>query len=406
MTKLPPPRTIKTAILRMDSTIINREGIDKILSTMMPTEEEKNTILEAQLANPEIPLGTAENFLLTLAGIPALEARLKLWAFRLDYDILEKEIAEQLMDWKMSMEEIEKSDTLKIILGTLLSVGNFLNGLEAKGFQLEYLAKVPEVKDTVHKHSLLHHLCQIVLEKFPNSSDLYSELGSVTRASRVEYDEVAKTLNKMEADCKTSWEHLKVIAKHDGSVSHMKSRMSEFLADCAERISVLTIVQRRVNNRFKKLLLFLGFNSSSVKEMKPNVVLKVLSEFALEYRTTRERVKEQIEKKVNHRERNKTRGKMITEVSAARLFEKRNSLKTCLSFRLRSSVPKNNKPTRSCARSWAVATPTTSRTSVAAPANGAPFLVSSLGVFPMDRASTICRRTNRMATTRRSSKVS
>lgn len=42
--------------------------------------------------------------------------------------------------------------------------------------------------------------------------------------------------------------------------------------------------------------------------------LSTVSEFALEYRTTRERVKEQLEKKANHRERNKTRGKMITEV--------------------------------------------------------------------------------------------
>ncbi len=30
MTKLPPSRTIKTAILKMDSTIINREGIEVI----------------------------------------------------------------------------------------------------------------------------------------------------------------------------------------------------------------------------------------------------------------------------------------------------------------------------------------------------------------------------------------
>lgn len=28
MTKLPPPRTIKAAIMKMDSTIINREGIE------------------------------------------------------------------------------------------------------------------------------------------------------------------------------------------------------------------------------------------------------------------------------------------------------------------------------------------------------------------------------------------
>ena len=303
MTKLPPPRAIRTAIIRMDATIINREGIEKILSTMMPTEEEKNTIMEAQSANPDIPLGSAENFLLTLAQITALEARLKLWAFRLDYDILEKECAEQLMDLKQSMEQIEKSETLRVILGTLLSVGNFLNGVEAKGFALDYLAKVPEVKDTVHKHSLLHHLCQMVLEKFPNTGDLYSELGAVTRSSRVDYDEVAKTLAKMDSDCKASWDHLKVIAKHDGALSTWKSRMSEFLADCAERINVLTIVQRRVNNRFKKLLVYLGFASSTAKELKPNLMLKVLSEFALEYRTTRERVKEQLEKREKTRER-------------------------------------------------------------------------------------------------------
>jgi hypothetical protein len=42
-----------------------------------------------------------------------------------------------------------------------------------------------------------------------------------------------------------------------------------------------------------------------------------VSEFALEYRTTRERVLQQLEKKANHRERNKTRGKMITDVRLA-----------------------------------------------------------------------------------------
>ena len=40
---------------------------------------------------------------------------------------------------------------------------------------------MPEVKDTIHKHSLLYHMTYWVLEKFPDSGDLYSELGPVTR---------------------------------------------------------------------------------------------------------------------------------------------------------------------------------------------------------------------------------
>jgi len=56
---------------------------------MMPTEEEKTQILDAQMSSPDIPLGSAENFLLTLGSISDLEQRLRLWAFTLEYDAIE-----------------------------------------------------------------------------------------------------------------------------------------------------------------------------------------------------------------------------------------------------------------------------------------------------------------------------
>lgn len=56
---------------------------------------------------------------------------------------------------------------------------------QAKAFELSYLEKVPEVKDTVHKQSLLHHVCTMVVENFPDSSDLYSEIGAITRSAKV-----------------------------------------------------------------------------------------------------------------------------------------------------------------------------------------------------------------------------
>lgn len=88
MTKLPPPRAIKAAILKMDATVVTREGIDKLLN-MLPTDEERGKIQEAQMINPELPLGSAEQFLLTLGSISELSARLKLWAFKLDFEISE-----------------------------------------------------------------------------------------------------------------------------------------------------------------------------------------------------------------------------------------------------------------------------------------------------------------------------
>lgn len=56
---------------------------------------------------------------------------------------------------------------------------------KASGFHINYLAKVPEVKDTVHKHSLLHHLCVTINELYTDSTDLYSEISAIARCSKV-----------------------------------------------------------------------------------------------------------------------------------------------------------------------------------------------------------------------------
>ncbi|CAL1584451.1 unnamed protein product [Knipowitschia caucasica] len=314
LTVLPPPRTIKTAILNFDEYALNKEGIEKIL-TMIPTEEEKQRIQEAQLVNPDLPLGSAEQFLLTLSSISELSARLQLWAFKMDYEATEKEVAEPLQDLKEGMEQLEKNKTLRCILSTLLSIGNFLNGSNAKGFELTYLEKVPEVKDTVHKQSLLHHACSIVVENFPQSTDLYSEIGAITRIAKVDFDQLQENLCQMERRCKASWDHLKVIAKHEMK-PQLKQKMSDFLKDSAERIIILKIVHRRLINRFHSFLLFLGQPAYSIREISVHRFSRILSEFALEYRTTRERVLQQKQKRADHRERNKTRGKMIIDVNA------------------------------------------------------------------------------------------
>ena len=65
----------------------------------------------------------------------------------------------------------------------------------------------------------------------------------------------------------------------------------------------------------------MGLPLHQAKELKVNHFCKTLSEFALEYRTTREKVVQQLEKKANQRERKKTRGKMIVDVSVLTYFK-------------------------------------------------------------------------------------
>eukprot|EP00075_Anas_platyrhynchos_P032361 XP_027321614.1 FH1/FH2 domain-containing protein 1-like [Anas platyrhynchos] len=210
------------------------------------------------------------------------------------------------------MEQLAKNHTFKCILATLLAMGNFLNGSQSRGFELGYLEKVSEVKDTVHRQSLLHHLCQMVVEKFPETTDLYSEIASITRSAKVDFDELANSLVQLERRCRASWDNLKVIAKHE-TKPVLKSKLTDFLKDSTQRIVVLKVVHRRVLNRFHSFLLYLGYPASAVRDVKVMPICKLLREFALEYRTCRERVLQQQKKRAAHRERNKTRGRLITE---------------------------------------------------------------------------------------------
>ena len=335
MTKLPPPRIIKSAVMKLDSTIMNREGVEKLLA-MLPTEEETLRIQEAQEAQPNIPLGTAEQFLLTLSSISGLEARLRLWAFKMEFEIIEREVCDPLMDLKSGLEAIEKNTTFKVVLNVLLTIGNFLNASECKGFQLEYLSKVPEVKDTVHKHSLLYHMTYWVLETYPNSSDLYSEMGPLIRASRTDFEELQKTLKRMEHECKNAWDYLKIINKYDGDQQPSKTpttpdmeqapapmipqqtaktKLSDFLEDAAERIILMMNIQKAVMQRYEKFLQWLGIPSYAHGDYRAHTTCKILSEFSLEYRTTRERVLQTIEKKKAAREK-KRLAKKAAELAA------------------------------------------------------------------------------------------
>ncbi|XP_062966359.1 FH1/FH2 domain-containing protein 1 isoform X2 [Cynocephalus volans] len=311
LTTLPPVHVIKAALLNFDEFAVSKDGIEKLL-TMMPTEEERQKIEEAQLANPDIPLGPAENFLMTLASIGGLAARLQLWAFKLDYDSMEREIAEPLFDLKVGMEQLVQNSTFRCILATLLAVGNFLNGSQSRGFELSYLEKVSEVKDTVRRQSLLHHLCSLVLQTQPDSSDLYSEIPALTRCAKVDFEQLTENLGQLERRSLAAEDSLRSLAKHELAPA-LRARLTHFLAQCARRVSMLRVVHRRVCNRFHTFLLYLGYSVQAAREVRIMQFCHTLREFALEYRTCRERVLQQQQKRATYRERNKTRGRMITE---------------------------------------------------------------------------------------------
>lgn len=69
-------------------------------------------------------------------------------------------------------------------------------------------------------------------------------------------------------------------------------------------------------SRFKKFMMWLGISTLRLNETRPNDICRTISEFALEYRTTRERVLQLLEKKdISSREKHR---KTVIDIDKAR----------------------------------------------------------------------------------------
>ena len=236
----------------MDSVKINREGVEK-LKQLIPTEEEIKEINEAKEGNADnIPLGSAEAFLLELGSIKCLEARLDLWMFKINFDMMEKDVVDPLSSLKKGIDVIQTNKTFLTIISATLSMGNILNNTNKIGFQLEYLSQLSYVKDTASKSSLLYHITKTVLDIDPKASTFYNELKPLVKVSITDFEELESSLVSMEKVCKQFMGTLKLSATRPMATKFdhdTEKTMTTFLGDAAKRIMAMRRIHQLVINR-------------------------------------------------------------------------------------------------------------------------------------------------------------
>lgn len=65
---------------------------------------------------------------------------------------------------------------------------------------------------------------------------------------QVDFEVLADNLVQLERRCKASWDNLKMVTKHETKAA-LRTKLTEFLKDCTQRVTVLKVVHRRVINR-------------------------------------------------------------------------------------------------------------------------------------------------------------
>lgn len=315
MRKLPKAETIKSAITNMDNRALPKDSIN-ILLQLLPTEEELELIRDAKHNAPaDAVLADAEQFLDTLATITDLNAWLKLWDFKLDFEALIETVADPLTDLRDAINELQESILFKQILVILLEIGSYLNEKEVQAIELSFLSRCSEVKDTVKRQTLLYHIVSIIIEKHENQkfkdSDLYSDFPAVSRAARIDFQDMNHNLSNLEKKCKASWEHIREISKTVSSNVKARQNLTDFVYSAAKETVILKVTKNKIMDSYKNLMKFSLLARDVTLLDQPNTFFRIIGDFALDYKTTRQKYIDQKANLERQRERARTRGQMV-----------------------------------------------------------------------------------------------
>ena len=273
--KLPILLSLKNVILKMDDQNMKREGIEKLQSLIGSTEEIE-MIKEAQRNNPDVPLGHAEQFLLILDSISDLDCRLKLWAFKLDFAAIETEILEAMKSLKEGSKKIKENKIFLHLMSFTRDIGNYLNKSRTDGFQLDYLSKLGQVKDTSTRKSLLFHINAKAVESGLETDHLLEQFGCLNLVCQTDYEKIKLNLKSLEEDCTDSLAFVK-LASYDNETFEM---VNDFLQYAAHKILAMRKVTELVLADFSNLLEWFGIPGHIHSEYTPMTLAQILTNFA------------------------------------------------------------------------------------------------------------------------------
>ncbi|KAI6215057.1 FH2 domain-containing protein 1 [Aphelenchoides besseyi] len=176
----------------------------RMLVPLLPTEEECQTL--RNYTGNRAELGTAEQFLLLLLGVPDYSLRIESIILREEFSALVRTIEPDLRTLIIACKELRQSKNLRTILLILLHMGNYLNhggGLgNAVAFKLSSLWKIDELRAIKGGRTLLHLVAQ------------QSEQTGVNLDDVAHVDEAAKVpFESLKNEVKTSTERVKRLSE-------------------------------------------------------------------------------------------------------------------------------------------------------------------------------------------------
>ena len=269
------------------------------LKKLYPTAAEQKLIakvIKDRLTNPNenitektrLVWDKPETLFIALGKIPSCPLRLTCWAAQLEY---EERIADTLPPVEClinACSELRSSIRWKLIMGTILAIGNYMNGGtkrgQADGFKMDGLLKLESTKllpildsDLEENESLeglktlldlVSHQCWCVDKEI--GTILINELVSLKKATKIDIVDLKSKCSKLSSDIvRLDGNYKRVVETTNNMNDPFNTEISNFLVAAKKASSTITTEMRKLDKDYLEAVLFLtGFDEKKASKIK------------------------------------------------------------------------------------------------------------------------------------------
>ncbi|KAI3638636.1 hypothetical protein MIR68_003134 [Amoeboaphelidium protococcarum] len=283
-----PFEDIKNAFFSLDDRVLSFDQV-KALKQFTPTDDEADQISEvAKTAEGFDSLGVAEKYFHNIAQVPRLANRIECWLFKRKFDGDVNEIDPELDSVISAINEVKRSTKFKVLLKTVLGVGNYMNGGSARGdaygYQLEALMKlkdtranpVASVKDGGDKNkvgmsTLLHYLIKFSDSKQASGGsfiDFMDDLPHLEPASRISLQANQSQVRALKTGIdlvKNEITALQALGDKQNPQDKFIEVMTSFLEQAQIQVTQIMEKSKKVEDASSQLLILYGEDPATAK---------------------------------------------------------------------------------------------------------------------------------------------
>ncbi|KAI0563645.1 Formin-like Protein [Gracilaria domingensis] len=216
-----PPKEITEAVRTLDplEDKLSLDNVNALISNAFKPEELE---MAKNFAAPEEDVGQlnpAESLAYHISRVPRWSAKVKAMVTMRTAEEVEEEIRTSLSVVIMASKEVLNSKRFQQVLAMVLAIGNFLNAGTAKGsargFKLEALTKLAEIKARERGTNLLHFIVELAQKKSPDALLFPEDMPSIVKARRIAKEEIAREVTTFQKAVTMLGRELTMIVKEE-----------------------------------------------------------------------------------------------------------------------------------------------------------------------------------------------